>query len=288
MSSRIDWPARSHELNVEKFYSRGGNSQTEIHRGYLNFGLWDDAGGDYVGAAEALARRLGVLLGLGEGSRLLDVACGMASQDVFLQRTFGPLEIDALDLTWRHVHRARERVRGDGLEEHIRVRHGSATALPFADRTFTHVMALEGPLHFNTRRRFFEESFRVLRPGGVIAVADHVLRRWPRTAVERLILAMTQRMWRVPPANLSTAVEYRREVSEAGFRAPTVEHVAEQTYPGYFAEQRRPEFRREMERIQGTLTARIGFLINIAAERAYRMGILDYILVRAEKPSGPA
>ncbi len=288
MSARIDWPAGSHEHSVERFYSHGGNSATDIHRGYLNFGLWSDAGADYVRAAEALAHRLGMLLGLREGSRLLDVACGMAAQDAYLYRTFGPLEIDAVDLTWRHVRRAQERMRSEGLEQCIRVRHGSATALPFPDHTFTHVMALEGPLHFDTRRRFFEEAFRVLRPGGVVAVADHALRRWPRNTVERAVLSITRRMWRVPPSNLSTAVEYGREVSEAGFLAPTVEQVAEQTYPGYFAEQRRPAFRREMERVQGKVTARVGSLINVAAEHAYRMGILDYLVLRAEKPASPS
>jgi hypothetical protein len=43
-----------------------------------------------------------------------------------------------------------------------------------------------------------------------------------------------------------------------------------------------------MERIQGRLTARIGYLINVAAYRAYRMGLLDYILVRADKRSSGA
>jgi ubiquinone/menaquinone biosynthesis C-methylase UbiE len=286
MSNRVDWPAGSHEHAVERFYSHGGNSDTEIHRGYLNFGLWEETD-DYLQAAENLARRLGELLGLGAGSRLLDVTCGMASQDVYLHRTFGPLEIDAIDLTWRHVERAQRRMREDGLEQEIRIRQASATNLPFADGTFTHVMAMEGPLHFDTRRRFFDEALRVLRPGGVVAVADHILRRWPRNAGERVLLEVARLLWRVPRTNLGTAREYQQEMVDAGFREPQVRHVGELTYPGYFNEQRRPAFRREMERIQGRLTARIGYLINVAAYRAYRMGLLDYILVRAEKrPDG--
>jgi len=279
---RISWPSGSHERAVERFYSHGGNSDTEIHRGYLNFGLWEDTD-DYLRAAENLARRLGELSGLASGSRLLDVACGMASQDVYLYRTFGPLEIDAIDLTWRHVERARRRVHDDGLDRYIRVRQGSATQLPFADGRFTHVMAMEGPLHFNTRRRFFDEACRVLQPGGVVAVADHILRRWPRNLAERCLLEVARVLWRVPRTNLGTAREYQREIIEAGFHDPAVRHVGELTYPGYFNEQRRPEFRHEMERIQGRLKARIGFIINVAAYRAYRIGLLDYILVRAEK-----
>lgn len=283
MDQRIRWPRGSHEHAVERFYSHGANSATEIHRGYLNFGLWEETNDDYIQAAENLARHLGEQLGLGSDSRLLDVACGMAAQDAYLYRTFGPLEIDAMDLTWRHVERARRRMREEGIEAHVRVHHGSATRIPFADSTFTHVMAMEGPLHFNTRRRFFEEAFRVLEPGGVIAIADHALQRWPRTAAERVLLEMTRAMWRVPRGNLATAREYRAELLGAGFAEPVIREVGELTFPGYLAEQRRPEFRREMERIQGQVKARVGFVVNIAASHAYRTGLIGYLLVRAEK-----
>src|SRR6476661_4133489 len=95
VDSRTSWPRASHERAVERLYSRGVHGQTEIHRGYLNFGLWDSGIEDYVEAAENLVDRIGTLLGLEPGSRLLDVACGMATQDIYLQRRFGPLEIDA-------------------------------------------------------------------------------------------------------------------------------------------------------------------------------------------------
>jgi erythromycin 3''-O-methyltransferase len=283
MDARVSWPRGSHERSVERFYSQGANSDTEIHRGYLNFGLWEDGVTDYVQAAETLARRLGELLGLQPGSRLLDVTCGMGAQDVYLNRTFGPLAIDAIDLTWRHVERAMRRVREAGLDQIIRVRQASATQLPFPDATFTGVVAMEGPLHFDTRRRFFEEAHRVLAPGGVLAVADHVLQRWPRGAAERLILELARSLWRAPRANLATAHEYAQELVAAGFGAPAVTDVGARTFPGYFAEQRRPEFRREMERTQGTVKARVGFVINVAAYHAYRRGLLGYVLVRAEK-----
>jgi erythromycin 3''-O-methyltransferase len=283
MDGRIEWPRGTHEHAVERFYSQGGNSDTEIHRGYLNFGLWEDGITEYVAAAENLARRLGDMLGLVPGSRLLDVTCGMGAQDVYLHRTFGPLAIDALDLTWRHVARARQRVAAAGIEADVRVRQGSATQLPFAAGAFTHVLAMEGPLHFHTRDRFFAEAYRVLAPGGVVAVADHLLARWPRHAGERLLLECARALWQAPRANLGTAREYLREILDAGFESPTIRGVAALTYPGYFAEQRRPEFRREMERTQGRFKARIGRLVTLAADRVYRAGLLDYALVSARK-----
>ena len=40
-------------------------------------------------------------------------------------------------------------------------------------------------------------------------------------------------------------------------------------------------FRREMERLQGRLRARVGNIINHAAMAAYRRGLIDYVFVRA-------
>src|SRR5262245_18751093 len=125
------------------------------------------------------------MLGIVPGSHLLDVASGMGSQDVYLRRTFGDVEIEAMDVTWQHVARAAQRVRDEGLQACLRVHHGSGTSLPFADATFTHVMSIEGAEHFDMRRRFLGEAWRVQRPGRVMCLADYTVRREPRSALER-------------------------------------------------------------------------------------------------------
>ena len=280
MNTRTTWQRDSHERAVERLYSRGAHGETEIHRGYLNFGLWDSGINDYVQAAENLVGRIGMLLGLEPGSRLLDVACGTATQDIYLQRTFGPLEIDAVDVTWPHVLRARRRVADAGLADRIRVHHGSATSLPFGNQTFTHLMSIEGPEHFRTRTSFLVEAGRVLAPGGVVGLADYVVKRPPRTVTERLIFRMGCALWKVPYENAWTVERYRRELREAGFGDAELTLVGERTFPGYYQEQNRPAFRREMERLQGTLLARLGTVINVVAMAAYRRGLVDYVLVR--------
>jgi erythromycin 3''-O-methyltransferase len=268
---------------VERFYARGVHGRTDIHRGYLNFGLWEDGVEDYVAAAENLVARLGKLAGLGPGSRLLDVGCGFGTQDVYLERAFGPLEIDGLDVTWSHVERARRRAEEEGVADRVRFHHGSATRLPFADESFSHIIGIEGPVHFHTRRDFFDEALRVLRPGGVLALADYTLARRPRNIAERGVFWVARSLWRVPSANVCTTDEYREQVIAAGFGDVRVEGVGALTFPGYYREQQRPEFQREMERLQGRPLARVGRVINVTANWAYRMGVLEYLLVRAQK-----
>jgi erythromycin 3''-O-methyltransferase len=285
MGARTVWARASHERAVERFYSHGANSDTEIHEGFLNFGLWESGIDDYVVAAKNLVERMGRLLGLQPGSRLLDVACGMGAQDVHLQRTFGPLEIDAMDVTWRHVERAVRRARDARTDRGLRFHHGSATALPFGGGSFTHVMSIEGPEHFDTRRRFFAEARRVLRPGGVMALADYAVTRTARTPVEAAVVDVARRLWKIPRENVWTPARYRDELVAAGFALPSVEQVGALTFPGYYREQCRPAFRAEMRRLQGALVERLGHWINVVTNRAWERGLVDYVLVRAVRPS---
>jgi ubiquinone/menaquinone biosynthesis C-methylase UbiE len=286
MTARTSWSTASHEAAVERFYSRGANAATDVHHGFLNFGLWEDGIDDYVAAAQNLVRRLATMLGLGPGSRLLDVACGMGAQDVFLRRTVAGLEIDAMDVTWRHVERAMRRAQEEGVTDGLRFHHGSATDLPFADATFTHLMSIEGAEHFRTRRRFFAEARRVLRPGGVMALADYIITRAPRTAFERGVVDLSRRLWHIPRENVWTAAQYRDELVAAGFIDASVEPVGPLTFPGYYREQCRAAFRAEMRRLQGQALERLGHLIDVVTNRAYERGLVDYVLVRAVEPPG--
>ena len=40
-----------------------------------------------------------------------------------------------------------------------------------------------------------------------------------------------------------------------------------------------------MRRLQGPLVERLGHLIDVVTNRAYEMGLIDYVLVRTVKPA---
>lgn len=285
ISQRRPWPERSHEQRVEKFYGWGVENFGDFHGGYLNFGLWEEGSDDYLGAAENMVRRMGTLLGLDGDSILLDVGCGMGAQDIYLQREFRPRSIDALDVTWPHVEHARRRAREAGCEDRVRFHHGTATSLPFPGESFTHVLSIEAPEHFDTRDDFIREAHRALAPGGVAAFADYTLKREPHNVFERFIVEAARSLWKVPRVNVITSNVYREKMLRAGFVNVEVEEVGRLTIPGYYREQRRPETIRELTKIRGVVAGRLGWVIDIAVLKAYEMGLMEYVFVRAEKPT---
>lgn len=282
-AERKHWGASAHERKVEKLYGGGIENYTDWHNGYLNFGLWEDGISDYVKAAENLVHRMGDLLGLNETSKLLDVAPGMGTQDIYLFENFAPRSIDGLDVTWGHIEHGRRRAVEAHAEDRVHFHHGTATKIPFADQSFTHILSIEGPEHFDTRERFLHEARRVLRPGGVIAMADFIVKRQPRNLLEKLVAEAARKLWQVPRANVYSAEVYDQKMRGAGFKKVEIEEMGALVIPGYYFEQMRPESIRAISKIRGFALARLSLLLDIAVYRGFTMGLLEYVLVRAER-----
>ena len=273
-----------HERRIDRLYGHGGLGVTaDSHRGYMNFGLWDEGIAGYAAAARRMVERLGELLGLGPGARVVDAACGRGSQDLDLADRFGPIEIDAIDVTRRNVDEARAQAAG---RAGLRFHHGSATRLPFQAGAFTHAICVEAAHHFDTREAYLREAARVLVPGGRIALADIVLARAPRGRAEHALVAAAAALWQIPRSNLVDLAGYRACMERSGFDVRSIENVSAHTFPGYYHAQRQPERRRELVRSRGRLGASVGAMMNYAAHRVYRAGLLDYILVAGQTRGG--
>jgi SAM-dependent methyltransferase len=127
--------------------------------------MW--SAGDY-GELSPMLAEVGELLvsraGVGEGERVLDVACGTGT--VALPAARAGAQVSALDLSPKLVAEGRERAEAEGLE--IEWVEGDAEALPFDDDSFDRVLSTFGHMFAPRHRRTAKEMARVCRRGGVI------------------------------------------------------------------------------------------------------------------------
>ena len=112
------------------------------------------------------APRLAAAARVGRGDHVLDVACGTGVLTREVAHYAGPAgSATGLDLDPGMLTVART------LSRDLRWLHGSAEELPFADASFDVVVSQFGLMFVPDRPRALSEMWRVLKPGGRLAVA---------------------------------------------------------------------------------------------------------------------
>ena len=152
------------------------------HRGrrWMNLGYSDATAEDlfktenYAQVCENLATELAEGAKLESGDVVVDVGCGYGIQDVhFLKQTPG-IEITAVNISDQQIEGAKEDLAQypEEIRNSITYVTGDAADLPIEDSFADKLISLESTAHFRTRDRFFAEAWRVLKPGGTLAIAD--------------------------------------------------------------------------------------------------------------------
>jgi ubiquinone/menaquinone biosynthesis C-methylase UbiE len=189
--------------------------------GYFNVGYWADAPRDLAGACDRLVDEVASTVPADAGV-VIDAGCGPGAGTRRLTERFPRALVVGANISVWQLAQARARgVRALVAADAARLAIGSATA--------DAVLAIESAEHFDTREDFFREAHRVLRPGGVIALADMLFHGGDAIA-DRMLL---------PRRRVGTIGEYEAAMRQAGFTGVTVRDITSLSWTPYCREMRR-------------------------------------------------
>ena len=159
------------------------------------------------------------LLNVPKNSSILDIGCG-GGQTVHTLAALAPEgEVVGLDYSPASVAVSRDTNATDIAAGRVRIEQGSVAALPFPDRTFDIVTAVETHYYWPDLPANVREVLRVLKPGGTFALIAETYRGGPF----RLLYSMIMPLLR---AAFLSDQEHRDLLTQGGFTEVTTHHQA--------------------------------------------------------------
>ncbi len=134
---------------------------------------------------------------LPQGTTLLDVGCGIGGSSRILAKDYG-FAVTGVTISPNQVKRATE-LTPPGVDATFQV--DDALALSFPDASFDIVWSVEAGPHMPDKAQFARELLRVLKPGGILVVADWNQRddrRKPLNIWEKPVMKQLLDQWSHP------------------------------------------------------------------------------------------
>lgn len=261
--------------------SLGSDFFLALAPGWLNLGLWHGDGSDPDEAPVAVQRLVETIAAeLATGGDVLDVGNGLAEQEPLIADVARTRTLTAVNITLSQLRAGHDRLAEAGANGV----NADATRLPLRSGSFDGVISVEAAFHFPSRERFFAETFRVLRPGGVLTMSDIPTTRVPRTPGEMLAAFTQLRAWGLGVHAAATAEEIVRLAHDVGFIDVRAESVGERTIGPALR-----FVRDRLDRANGSSELPRSYELAIRlmlrqVDLLWRRGVLDYLLLRATKP----
>ena len=181
----------------------------------LHYGFWYEDTKTLEEAVMNTNKFVMKLLGINTQDVVLDAGCGVGGTSMYIAEEKG-VKVEGITLSEVQLKIAKERAAQSKVGNLIGFSQQDFTKTNFREGTFSKVFGIESICHAHRKIDFLKEAYRVMKPGGKIAVIDAFLTETALDPEENKIYTKFIEGWAVP--NLSTKEGFIEDLVQAGFR----------------------------------------------------------------------
>ena len=208
---------------------------------FMNYGYWDKPNMNIEEANKKLCKLMFKKGDLNAVEHILDVGCGYGEQD-FYWKKMGAKRITAIDISKKSIKHANkinfDKIKKRNRYKDLRFDNGNACQLNYKDNTFDRVTSLESAFHYDTRKQFLEEAYRVLKPGGKLVIADILYNDDNIDIFNVLNRKAFGKLFNIPEKNRITPEAFKNQLKKIGYKVKLkdITHKTFKPYYKYFIE----------------------------------------------------
>jgi len=203
------------KTRLDYHYSWDNSDHPAVH-----FGFYDEQATNHKKALSNTNRILATLSNVQAGDQVLDAGCGRGGSSFWLAvnrkaKTIGITPVQS------QITECQQRAKKLQLDQQCQFVLADYCNTPFEDQQFDVVWACESLCHAPQKQDFYQEAYRLLRPGGRLVIAEYLRSRRPLEKQEEQLLGEWLHNWAIP--DIDTKAEHQQHAERAGFKNIRIE-----------------------------------------------------------------
>jgi len=251
----------------------------------IHYGIWQPGMGNFRQSLENTNRILAETAGIKQSDYILDAGCGVGGSAIYLAKQYG-CHVKGITLSEKQVRLARENAEKNNLSALVSFENKDYCATGYSEGSFDLLWALESVGTAVKKGAFIKESYRILKPGGRIILADYFKTGDLNTDNSRIMKNWLNN-WAI--TDLDSLEDFKYRMVKTGFDKITAEDYTANivpsarrlfivSFPGYIATKLYNLF------YNATPFSQTHYKASLNQYRALRRGYWEYKVVMAQKP----
>jgi tocopherol O-methyltransferase len=180
----------------------------------MHYGFWDD---NTKNLHEALLNENKVLaeeLEVDSKSNVLDAGCGVGGTAIWIAENYGS-KVTGITIVAKQIEQATNNAKKRKVDHLVDFKEMDFCDTDFTDGSFDKIYAIESMCHAQDKNDFIKEIYRMLKPGGVMVIADAFIESAEMSEKNKTQYSHWLEGWALP--NLPVLKNFHDDLIKAGF-----------------------------------------------------------------------